>query len=228
MFLAMQNSQGETAHSFRRSGSEELFGRPPLNRPTSRPTDMLFSPRYAVSFDLTETQTLLAGASGALGPNNSGTDTGTQVFGLDLTWKWKSAKHHGGFPFVTWQTEAMARRYRAGEYAADTDGDGVLDIDLPRETLWDYGFYSQLLWGFHKGWVAGLRGDWVSGQHGAYYPDPDRDTRWRISPNLTWYPTEFSKVRLQYNYDDRANIGIDHSVWLQVEFLLGAHAAHKF
>lgn len=58
--------------------------------------------------------------------------------------------------------------------------------------------------------------------------DPDRATRWRISPNLTWYPSEFSKVRLQYNYDDRDRIGADHSVWLQFEFLLGAHAAHKF
>jgi len=55
-----------------------------------------------------------------------------------------------------------------------------------------------------------------------------RAQRWRLSPNLTWYPTEFSKIRLQYNYDKRSGIGSDHSVWLQFEFLLGAHAAHKF
>ena len=58
--------------------------------------------------------------------------------------------------------------------------------------------------------------------------DPQRDMRWRLSPNLTWYPSEFSKVRLQYNYDDRRGFGDDHSVWLQFEVLLGAHAAHKF
>ena len=58
--------------------------------------------------------------------------------------------------------------------------------------------------------------------------DPQREERWRISPNLTWYPSEFSKVRLQYNYDDRSQEGVDHSVWLQFEFLLGAHAAHRF
>ena len=55
-------------------------------------------------------------------------------------------------------------------------------------------------------------------------PDPDRDSRWRVSPNLTWFPSEFSKVRLQYDYDDRQNIGVDHSVWLQFEFMIGAHA----
>ena len=58
--------------------------------------------------------------------------------------------------------------------------------------------------------------------------DPQRDTRWRLSPNLTWYPSEFSKIRLQYNYDDRKNIGVDHSIWLQFEFLLGSHGSHKF
>ena len=58
----------------------------------------------------------------------------------------------------------------------------------------------------------------------------------RLSPEtqlraMNGYPTEFSKVRLQYNYDRREDIpekDDDHSVWLQFEFLLGAHAAHKF
>jgi hypothetical protein len=67
-----------------------------------------------------------------------------------------------------------------------------------------------------------------SGGGAAAGRDPSRNTRWRLSPNLTWYPSEFSKLRLQYNYDDRDDIGTDHSVWLQFEFLLGAHAAHKF
>ena len=63
---------------------------------------------------------------------------------------------------------------------------------------------------------------------GVFGPDPQRLSRWRISPNLTWYPSEFSKIRLQYNYDDRERIGVDHSVWLQFEFLLGAHAVKVF
>ena len=49
-----------------------------------------------------------------------------------------------------------------------------------------------------------------------------------VSPNLTWYPTEFSKLRLQYNYDYGQEFGSENSIWLQAEFLLGAHGAHKF
>ena len=226
LFLAVQNSFGETASSFGSDhDGEPLFGRPAVDRDLDSFGELLFTPRYAVSFDLSSTVTLLAGASAAWGPNASGDDTATQIYGVDAYLKWKAANHHGGFPFVAWQTEAMVRRYEAGAY----DGSDPAQPDpLPAETLTDYGFYTQLTYGFRKGWVVGLRGDWVSGDSSAFAPDPDRDPRWRLSPNLTWFPTEYSKLRLQYNLDDREDEGLDHSVWLQMEFTLGAHAAHKF
>jgi len=226
LFLAVQNSFGGTADSFGSDhGGGLLFGRPAVDRHLDSFGDLLFTPRYAMSFDLNSTLTLLAGASAAVGPNASGVDTATQIYGVDAYLKWKSANHQSGFPFVAWQTEAMLRRYEAGAY----DGsDPAQPEPLPAEALTDYGFYAQLTYGFRRGWVVGLRGDWVSGESGAFAPDPSRDPRWRISPNLTWFPTEFSKLRLQYNLDDREEEGMDHSVWLQMEFTLGAHAAHKF
>lgn len=263
--LGLQDSHGETAESFRSSGhshGEEEEGvplayrHPDNDRGVHGVSDLLFSPRYAMSFDLTDTQVLLGGVSAAFGPNSRGGEgagsTETQIYGLDLTWKWKPARQQGGFPFVLLQAEGMLRKYDAGAFDWDEDGDGaaspgeVIDATsglpavLPGETLVDYGFYAQALYGFRKGWVAGLRYDWVSGDRADYERanltfdgetlgrDPLRATRWRLSPSLTWYPTEFSKVRVQYNLDDRDGFGVDHSVWLQLEFLLGAHAAHKF
>ena len=70
-------------------------------------------------------------------------------------------------------------------------------------------------------------------QQSAFTDDNTRQSRSRISANLTWYPTEFSKIRLQYNHDflDEndflASRDVD-SVFLQFEFILGAHGAHKF
>ena len=189
---------------------------------------MLFIPRYAASFNLTDAQTLVAGVSAAFGPNSSGGDTDTQIYGVDLFWKWKSPNQHAGFPFVTWQTEGMLRRFEASAFAGN-----LVTPALPRETITDFGLYSQLAYGFRKGWVTALRGDYVFPDKKALYetivgPDSDRANRWRISPNLTYYPSEFSKIRLQYNLDHRNLIGTDHSVWVQFEFLLGTHAAHKF
>ena len=58
--------------------------------------------------------------------------------------------------------------------------------------------------------------------------DPRFLPRRRAALEGTWYPTEYSKLRLQYAYDDRTSLDDAHSVWLQFDFLLGAHAAHKF
>ncbi len=229
LFLTVANSQGPTAYSFRNPHDDEFFlGRPAEEGRVRTLGDMLFVPRYAASFNLTDAQTVVAGTSAAFGPNGSGEETDTQIYGVDLFWKWKSPRQHAGFPFVTWQTEAMVRRFEAGSYPGDVDHPA-----LPRETLTDYGLYSQVAYGFMKGWVTALRGDYLFPSTQGVYEriqgvDPERATRWRISPNLTWYPSEFSKLRLQYNFDHRETAGDDHSVWLQFEFLLGSHAAHTF
>ena len=217
--LGVFNGGGGTTFSFR--DTDNTYGRTPLDRGLRGPGDLLFVPRLASSFDIGDTQTLILGGSAAFGPNDSGTDARTQIYGVDSYWKWKSPEANAGFPFVSWQNEAMLRRYDAG---ADPTA------SLPAETLKDWGFYSQVLWGYSLGWVAGLRGEFVSGNHGANDVNDAllRGDRFRLSPDLTWYLTEFSKLRLQYNYDHGQAFGDAHSVWLQLEFLLGAHAAHKF
>ncbi len=213
-FIALQNSQGETARSFRGVPGDTLFGREIHEREVRSLTDMLIVPRYAVSFDLSDTQTLLLGASGAFGPNGTGESARTRVLGGDAYWKWKPTNAFRGFPFVKVQAEWMQRRVSTGAERA--------------ETFRDWGSYLQINYGYKAGHVLALRVDRVAGDTG----DP-RDAaltpRWRVSPTFTWFPTEFSKLRLQYNFDHRdAFARNDHSVWLQLEFLLGAHAAHKF
>ncbi len=221
--VSVLNSAGEATSSFRSEASAEIHGGEPVPRPVRRFQDLLIVPRLTASVDPTATQTLLGGISAVFGPNNSGPDARTQIYGADIYWKWKSATASAGFPFVSWQAEAFFRRYDAAQRVSAADP----TVTLPGEQLTDRGMYAQLLWGIKPRVVAGLRGDVVGGNTGAFASELRAD-RYRLSPNVTWYPTEFSKVRLQYNYDDRTGLGIDHSLWLQFEFILGAHAAHKF
>jgi hypothetical protein len=87
--------------------------------------------------------------------------------------------------------------------------------------------------------VAGVRYDRALGEADAYTlpdqsyssaSDPLRDSRQRYSGVLTYYPSEFSKLRLQYNYDRAQFLSKTdaHSAYLQFEILFGAHGAHKF
>ncbi len=224
--FAVQNGQGNTGYSFRNPGEDGIFyDRVTINRPTSSLEDFAWIPRWENSIDLSPTQVVLAGASGAFGVNDTGENTHTQIYGGDLLYKWKSPRAEGGFPFVKWQSEYLYRRYEAGR--------GLDDSFPVAETFHDWGMYSQVLWGFRKGWVAGIRGDFLHMQDSDYTSDPDRQSRSRISADLTWYPTEFSKIRLQYNHDWLQENEFwaareEDSVFLQFEFILGAHGAHKF
>ncbi|HVI81982.1 MAG TPA: hypothetical protein VM717_04495 [Chthoniobacterales bacterium] len=226
LILGVQNGRGSTGYSFRNPGDNGIFfDRRTTDREIRGLEDFVWIPRWENSFDLSPTQVVLAGISGAFGSNETGGNSRSQIYGADLLYKWKSANAEGGFPFVKWQTEFMYRRYEAGR--------GVKESFPVAETFHDWGIYSQVLWGFKKGWVAGIRGDYYDAQDSKFTDDIDRQSRSRISANLTWYPTEFSKIRLQYNHDflDETFFLADHeedSVFLQFEFILGSHGAHKF
>ncbi len=213
VFLAVQNASGEPLTSFGSLDGESVFGRTLADLRVRNLDDLLYVPRYRASLDPTDNQTLVLGASAALGPNSTGDDGRTAIYGVDVFWKWKSPRAIQGFPFVKFQAEGMRRRYRA---------------DAPKETFEDWGAYGQLSWGFKRGWVAGVRFDAMDGDDGGAISDPFFEDRRRSSVNLTWFPTEYSKLRLQYNHDDRSFFEDADSLWLQFEFTLGAHAAHKF
>ncbi|MFL6543151.1 MAG: hypothetical protein ACJ8I9_08285 [Chthoniobacterales bacterium] len=230
LYLAVQNGRGNTGFSFRNPGDNGMFfGRLTTDREMRGLQDFLWQPRFETSFNLSDTQTILGGVSAAFGSNETGANSKTQIYGADLLYKWKSAHAEGGFPFVKWQTEAMYRKFEAGR--------GIDETFPVAETFDDWGVYSQIVWGFRKGWTAGLRGDYVHMDDSDYTVDIDRQTRSRISANITWYPTEFSKLRLQYSHDWLEEMSgltflfpgreVD-SVFFQFEFILGAHGAHKF
>jgi hypothetical protein len=151
------------------------------------------------------------------------------------------ASNHG-WPFVKLEGEIMQRRYEAASFdgCLDPDEDPCLTpVSLPNETLDDWGAVVQLLYGFRRGWSAGLRGEYATGSGGnnaeldyTRDADPFRDDRIRVSPLLVYQPSEFSRIRLQYNYDtaDFLDGGDDpaHGVWLGFEWLFGSHPAHQF
>lgn len=222
--LGTQNSKGETAVSFLGEEGEEVGGFMLADRSVRNAADLLYTARWLNGFDLSETASVNLGFSAAVGPNASGPDNRTYLYGADIFAKWQPDSTHRGFPFIAFQAEAFLRNYEAGDPG-----------DPNRQTLEDWGFYAQALWGFTPGWVAGLRVDHADSDGGAAdkADDPVRDGRWRVSPNVTWFPTEFSKLRLQYNHDwaehldNQGQDGAD-TVWLQLQFSLGGHFAHTF
>ncbi|MGQ4806938.1 hypothetical protein NKDENANG_00275 [Candidatus Entotheonellaceae bacterium PAL068K] len=258
--IGVQNANGETMPSFNNAfevggghghgdeeeEEEEVVGqRPFVERDVDGPEDLVYLVRWENSWDLTPTVTTRLGFSSLFGPNASGPDGRTIIAGTDLKMTWRPANNFRGWPFLKWQSELIWRQYEADDFVAEEDEEEGHDEDeeeeeehghasLDSETLDDWGLYSQLLYGFRYRWVTGLRFEYAdaSGPN-AEDPrdqDPFRDQRFRLSPLLVFHPTEFSRIRLQYNYDwaDHLDGHDAHSVWLGLEVLWGAHPAHKY
>lgn len=211
--VGAQNAAGETLASFLYAPGETVGGYTLIDRGGARSFgDLLFSARWLNGVDVSDNLSANIGVSALRGPNATDMNTNTDIVGVDLYMKWRPDATQRGFPFVAWQTEWLAR-----------------DYETPGDTLKDSGGYTQLLWGYKPGWVLGLRGEYADGDP-SDNSDPLRDRRYRVSPNLSWYPTEYSKIRLQYNRDEARHLADGHadSLWLQYEFALGAHVAHQF
>jgi len=218
LYFGLQNAKGETVTSFLNTSGAVIGGHTLIDRDARGSGDLLYSARWLNGIDISDTISMNIGVSGLWGPNASGYNTETQIYGADLYLKWQPLSSQQGFPFVAWHTEFLQRHYEAG------------DVSSPNsEVLKDSGLFTQVLWGFNPRWVAGLRLEYATAD-GNTRTDPLRDTRKRLSPNLTWYMSEYSKVRLQYNRDWTEHLAekTADTLWLQVEFSLGSHMAHTF
>jgi len=55
------------------------------------------------------------------------------------------------------------------------------------------------------------------------------DTPWRATGAIEFNPSEFTRIRLQYNHDESGRDGLSNDeAILQFLFGIGAHAGHSF
>ncbi|MBE0577620.1 MAG: hypothetical protein IH613_17210 [Desulfuromonadales bacterium] len=248
--VGAQNADGEFMTSFlggessHDHGNEEpagdghahelgIGGRPLVDLDVRNLGDLVYLARWENAIPLSSTWTSKFGLSGLYGPNFTGTDGETWIYGADALFKWVPEKNERGRPFLRIEGEISKR---------DLDADAFFDEDegelIPSDTLEDWGAYVQALYGFPGRWATGLRYEYASGSgnnltHEGEYParddDPFRNDRTRISPLVIFSPSEFTRIRLQYNYDEADHLDDPaHSVWLGLEVLIGAHPAHTY
>ena len=217
-----QQSRGEIAVSFLGKSGDTVGGHTLDERSIGGADDLVYMPRIVSAFDLTDSTTLKLGGSALLGPNATAPNARTTIFGADMKLKWQPRQHMMGFPFASWESEFLYRDYEAGASQGS---------DRLEETLEDWGLYTQLVYGFRPRWVAGLRFEYANGQDGLDQRDDDlRSERYRVSPNISWVTSEFSRLRLQYNLDFAESRGHEalHGFFLQWSFALGEHGSHRF
>ncbi len=154
--------------------------------------------------DLTESTNLDIGFSYARGHNDLGTDFHTQLYGADVTLRWKPLRRAIYHSLLARSEFFLSQREQ-----------------LP-STQHAFGFYTSVDYRLSRRWTVGGRFDHSDRARNASLTDNG------FSVVATYWPSEFSQVRGQYRFTRFAE-GQDANE-LRVQFLvsLGAHGAHPF
>ncbi len=151
------------------------------------------------------------------------------MWGLDFVYKYDATGAYGQGDFklqgeYIWQRKDLDLTFHE---------EAPLLVGAERKFTQD-AFYLQGLYGFAPRWQAGLRYDVTSltsklESGGSTLREWDESDRWTAA--LTWRPTEYSAMRLQYAIADITVDGESNDfdyVYLQYLMSLGSHGAHKF
>lgn len=137
----------------------------------------------------------------------------TQVLGSDLSLRWFLDSYRD----INWQSEILLRQSQGNRYV---EGTPVATSFL------QWGGYSQVLWRFAQQWRAGVRADLMAGQPQGHQS--------RYTTMVDYLPTEFTRLRMQYNLDatgfslNQQSPAPVHGVFLNLNLVMGAHGAHEF
>ena len=206
LVISAQDSTGESAVSFLGPRGVAMRG----------PVHYLYLARLQDSLTI-KSAVIELGASIATGPNestgNSQTLGGrTNLFGADMR-----------LHFL--ENSALSRLSLQGEYMRR-------NFLAPSGLLVDDGVYLEALYNLNR-WTTGLRLDFVSNKNppvnvSNQFSDNDLQSRIRYSPVITYYPSDYSKLRFQFDYDSLSNLSNAQQVLtVQYAFSIGSHGARK-
>jgi hypothetical protein len=184
------------------------------------------------SVDIGDSSTLLFGVSFITGQaqlltieDNTVFTGNTWLYDLELVYKWKPSR---GRSFVL-QSEYLYRKQKGNLFAGDPPDPAIAPSPLKRA---QDGIYVQGLYQIDR-WRVGARYGVLDLFADEFLLDGVQQSfgrkPWQVTAALEFNPSEFSRLRLQYNHDMSSGTGqANDEVFLQVILGIGAHAAHSF
>jgi hypothetical protein len=188
--------------------------------------DQIYLAHLRNYFDITGSSSLEFGLSFQtrnISDNNDATITQRNfrqtMEGIDITFRWEPPEQKLYKSFI-WQTEFFASQRETGSF--DEAGFTVDVKDMNSLGFYTFGEYQ-----LTQRLFAGMRFDY------SQFPVNDKDSEWSISPYLTFWQSEFSRLRLEYTHSERNSVTMpveegDNALTLQATFTLGAHKQHSF
>jgi hypothetical protein len=176
--------------------------------------------RHTGFFDLGPDAYLELGLNGMIGPNGETETSDTTLAGVDLNFIWEPTQR-AKYRSVEFRGEYIHARYEGEEETVESDS-----------------LYAYLSWKFARRWIVGVRYDnaelpypEVHLHHEQEFTEGLREEAW--SPYLTFWQSEFVRLRLQYQYADRDfewahGPDDDHRLIMQATFAAGPHKHESY
>lgn len=166
--------------------------------------------------DLTETSTLELGTSFLWTRTSDRSDFDANVFGADVTYQWIDPDPS---TFHSWLLQ--------GELF-------IGDNDVPRSAFLSrrnnaWGAYAFGQYQINRNWYAGARFDYTQFPNSELRGVDDYDIA--LSPYLTYYMTEFLRLRTQFEHrisHVRGRNRSEEAVFVQLTFVIGSHPPHPY
>lgn len=177
----------------------------------SSPADLISTVRLEQFTDLTDQLGLSLGLSAQSGANGTGFGNRSDIFGIDLYLRRRDpADQLRRATSVT--VEAIARRRQ-----------------LPGRLLEDAGLLAQVVQGWSPHWESGARFETYTGVDEDPADSDWESARTRTTLQSTYFPSHFSRLRLQGSVDTAGGDGPEiAAVMLQLELVGGDHGSHSF
>jgi hypothetical protein len=197
---------------------------------------------YETTWEVThkETESLFGNANGVsvLGNFNAFWNL-SEALDLDLSLNWLNGGYRGDGgtldrtlygveAALTWRPPGRSKyrefKIRGGMMLLDgllgPDGAPRVDPGGPETAK---GFWSISELRLNQSWIAGARVDWTEN------PLDPSQTAWLASPTLTWWQSEFVRLRLEYDLMGRSfEAGNEGRLLLQATFAMGPHKHESY
>ncbi|MGB5159873.1 MAG: hypothetical protein WBP10_07630 [Thermoanaerobaculia bacterium] len=183
--------------------------------------DPAFLLRHTGFFELGPDSYFDLGLNWTRGPNTETGDEKTDIYGFDFAYVWEPT-NRARYRSLEFRGEYIHTNYDTGDTASIASDS----------------YYAYLFGRLSRRWIVGLRYDnaELPGFNFHIY-DPEefreglKDTGW--TPFLTYWQSEFVRLRLQYQRIDRDFISPkgpkqDNRLWLQVTFSAGPHKHESY
>jgi len=169
--------------------------------------------------DITDNSNVTIGGSYSRGHNLFGSPFISNLYGIDATYRWKPLQRSIYRSFVA-RSEFIWRQQN--QPGLDVCVTFVCPPNFAPGFQRAFGYYASGDYQFARRWFVGGRFDSSDRAFNAALNDKGG------SLVLTYWPSEFSQIRGQYQRTHYAGNIDTNEVFIQVQFALGAHGAHPF